>query len=129
NQSKVPRLGLEVRRRPLLETLEDRTLLSTFFVAAFGGNDANPGTSPQAPFQSIEAAVNASGNGDVIKVAGGTYGYNPAQDRNVSFLGPAVVSIFEKQIAILGGYTTADGFAAANPTANLTVIDGGGAVR
>jgi hypothetical protein len=58
--------------RPRLEGLEDRRLLSTYFVAT-NGSDRNPGTQAQ-PFGTIQHALNvASQPGDTIDVRGGTY--------------------------------------------------------
>jgi hypothetical protein len=71
------RVSMRSSRRLLIEHLEDRTLLSTFFVA-LSGSDATPdGTNPATPFRSVQAAINAaastSDGADVVKVASGTY--------------------------------------------------------
>jgi hypothetical protein len=109
--------------------LEDRTLPATHFVAP-SGTDLLTVSTPDNPFQSIMRAVNVAHNGDVIKVAAGTYTYNPAQDAGFStLLGfRAAVQVLGKQLTILGGYSTAD-WNNANPTVNLTTIDGRGVTR
>src|SRR5437660_2321478 len=68
-------------RRLSLEVLEDRTLLTTWFVWQFGGSDQFGNGTPNAPFQSIQQAINqAAAVGDTIKVAGGVYTYDPFND-------------------------------------------------
>ena len=55
-----------------LEALEDRCLLSSYFVASTG-NDHNPGTITQ-PFATIQHALNVATNpGDTVNVRAGTY--------------------------------------------------------
>jgi hypothetical protein len=52
--------------------LEARFLMTTYYVST-GGNNANPGTSINAPLQTIQQAVNAAMPGDTVLVRGGTY--------------------------------------------------------
>ncbi len=108
------------------EYLEDRDLLAVFTVAPNGNDGSGSGTA-MAPFRTIQHAVNAAADaGDTILVAAGSYTYDASQDTvNVQRTGTTnVVSVFNKQVNIYGGYTTANGFTVANPTANPTVIDG-----
>ncbi len=44
----------------------------TYYVATFG-SDRNSGSSPQAPFKSIQHAIETVGPGGTIKIMGGTY--------------------------------------------------------
>lgn len=120
--AKSPRRGGR-RRRPGLERLEDRQLLTTWFVAP-GGSDSAAGTAA-APFRSIQTAVNrAAASGDAIKIAAGSYTYNPAADVTSQGFGvAAVVELHQKQLFIQGGFSTAD-WETYNPEANRTVIDG-----
>ena len=58
--------------QPQLETLEERTLLSTYFVSPTG-NNANPGTL-LSPFKTIQHALNVAAHaGDTVEVRAGTY--------------------------------------------------------
>ncbi len=114
--------------RPKLsaEYLEDRDLLAVFAVAP-NGNDASGLGTASAPFRTIQHAVNVAAiGGDSILVAAGSYTYDASQDTlPIQQSGTTnVVTIFNKQVNIYGGYTATNGFAAANPIANPTFIDG-----
>jgi hypothetical protein len=88
-----------------LETLEDRTVPSTFYASVTTGADGNNG-SAAAPFGSIQHAINVAQSGDTILLAGGDYGFNAAEDQFSSVLGTgAVAFILNKQLTILGGYS------------------------
>src|SRR4051794_155565 len=60
------------RPRPVLESLEDRTLLSNYYVSP-AGNDAGSGASPADPFRTIRKAINLAQPGDVVNLAPGDY--------------------------------------------------------
>lgn len=61
-------------RRPLaIERLEDRRVLSTYYVAT-NGNDSSNGLSQSDAFRTIQHGLNAANKpGDSVLVAGGTY--------------------------------------------------------
>src|SRR6478736_5597021 len=61
-----------VRRTNCVETLENRTLLSSTWYVAVNGSDSNPGTLA-APFRTIQQAANHSAWGDAVDIRGGTY--------------------------------------------------------
>src|ERR1700724_3758393 len=56
----------------IIESLEQRTLLSATWFVATNGSDSNPG-SLAAPFKSIQRAANVANSGDVVDIRGGTY--------------------------------------------------------
>ena len=68
---------------------------------------------PANPYHTIQAAVSAAVNGDLIKVAKGTYS--------------EAVQITEKKVELLGGYAGSGDFNSANPQTNVTIISGTGA--
>ncbi len=77
-----------------------------------------------APCRTIQFAVNQSNSGDTILVAAGTYTFDSSRDPCSAPLGTAgVVCVVNKQLTILGGYT-ARNWSDADPTANVTTIDG-----
>src|SRR5437660_12855550 len=85
NRSTTPghsprRQGPRPRRLPL-EVLEDRTLLTTWFVWQFGASDQFGHGTPNAPFQSIQQALHpATAAGAPTTVAAGARPYNPFND-------------------------------------------------
>jgi len=77
-----------------------------------------------SPCQTIQYAVNLAVSGDTILVASGIYTYNSAADTCSEFIGTtAVVCILNEQLTILGGYATSN-WSTANPSTNVTIIDG-----
>jgi hypothetical protein len=61
------------RRAAIVETLENRQLLSSsWFVATSGGSDLNPGTLA-LPFKTIQAAANVAQSGDHVEIETGIY--------------------------------------------------------
>jgi hypothetical protein len=112
--------------RPTLEVLEERAVPTLWFVSSFSGFDgpAN-GLSPQAPLRSIQAAVNRAASGDAIAVTGGLYTFNPAQERFSFQQGlTSVVEVFDKKLAIVGGFDLA--FQAQDLAHTPSIIDGSG---
>lgn len=66
----------QLRARPALERLEDRTLLaSNIFVATTGSDSSGQGTIT-SPFATLAKAVNVANPGDTIILRGGTYSGN-----------------------------------------------------
>lgn len=98
---------------------------TTWRVAATGTDNASCGTTAQ-PCRTIQQAVNLSGSGDTILVAAGTYTHSGGTC--LDGISTAVVCVLSKHLTILGGYTTSN-WGSANPTSNLTVIDGQNAHR
>ena len=74
-----------------------------------GSSSGSGNGSASNPYRTIQAAVNAASNGDVIKVAKGTYS--------------EAVKI-EQKVSLLGGFAGNGDFNTANPQANVTIIKG-----
>lgn len=103
--------------------------ISTTRYVSPNGNDRNNNCANfQVPCRTIQNAVNYSSSNDIIKVAEGTYTYDPGVD-NCSFLQtPAIACFVDKRLTIIGGYSE-DNWLFPNPDENLTIIDGGGSYR
>lgn len=96
-----------------------RLLVSTIHVAPSGSDSDLCGLATE-PCKTIQRAVNIAVEGDIILVAKGTYtGSNPCPTSTNA----SVVCIQNKHLTILGGYTT-NNWSVANPTQNVTIIDG-----
>jgi parallel beta-helix repeat protein len=69
-----PKSSDRVSRRPapVVEPLEGRLLLTTYYVATNGSN-LNNGTSVNTPYATLQNAVNKTVAGDTVYVRGGTY--------------------------------------------------------
>jgi parallel beta-helix repeat protein len=84
---------------------------------------------PQGPpvcnFNSIQAAVDIAGNGDIIKVAAGTYTDLHVRPRNDILTTGVVTQIvyLNKSVTIRGGYTAPNFTDPPNPSVNLTILD------
>jgi hypothetical protein len=75
-----------------------------------GSSSGSENGTPSNPYHTIQAAVNAAANGDIIKVAQGTYS--------------EAVQISQKKVQLLGGFVGGGDFNSANPQANKTIIEG-----
>lgn len=80
-------------------------------------------SSSASPCRTIQYAANQSASGDRILVAQGIYTYNAGTDLCSFLQTRAVVCFVDKNLTILGGYSTSN-WSIANPSVNLTVIDG-----
>lgn len=87
------------------------------------GSDSGHCLSPLSPCRTIQYAVNQAASGDIILVAGGYYYYNAGVDPCPFLQTRAVVCFVDKQLTILGGYSTTN-WSLADPGANPTIIDG-----
>ena len=66
--------------------------------------------SVSSPYKTIQAAINAASNGDIIQVAKGTY--------------PEAIQITQKKVQLLGGFAGNGNFTSSDPQANVTIIAG-----
>jgi hypothetical protein len=98
---------------------------STIFHVAPSGQDAPTCGAQSAPCKTIQYAVNMAFSGDTVKVAEGVYTFSPDDDVCTGRIAgsSAVVCYIDKELTILGGYTTSS-WSSANPAANPTIIDG-----
>ena len=64
-------LAAELTRRAVLEVLEERQLLSTYYVSPDGSDSAAGGSS--TPWATLQNAANQVQAGDVVQVAAGDY--------------------------------------------------------
>ena len=74
------------------------------------GSGSSGNGSVSNPYNNIQAAVNAASNGDIIKVAKGTYAGG--------------LMIDQKKVQLLGGFAGGGNFSTANPQSNVTIISG-----
>ena len=97
------------------------TLLFTFIVCCFalfsqnqicvdGSSGGSENGTPSNPYHTIQSAVAAASNGDIVKVAKGTYS--------------EAVQVSQKKVQLLGGFAGSGDFNSANPQANVTIIEG-----
>src|SRR5579859_3511318 len=71
NQHCKPGVRSRAARRSVIEMIEPRVLLSTYFVST-SGSDGAAGTL-HAPFRTIQHAANLARPGDTVLIRGGTY--------------------------------------------------------
>ncbi|WP_145448519.1 beta strand repeat-containing protein, partial [Gimesia panareensis] len=121
------------------EVLEDRTLLTTFFVdddytaaSDFTGTDTDPGTGGDqnavwnvTAFATIQDAVTAAAaSGDTIRVAAGTYSGLISLNKSVDLLGANAGVDPNSMARAAESIIDHAGFYAINPTADDVTIDG-----
>lgn len=95
---------------------------ATIRVAPDGTDAAGCGSTSQ-PCKTIQFAINQAVTGDFLKIATGSYTYNPANNPCTFLNTPAVACVYNKNLTIAGGFSTSD-WDNYNPAQNLTVIDG-----
>jgi parallel beta-helix repeat protein len=92
-----------------------------------------PAGPPACGYATVQEAVDAAGDGDVIKVAGGVYSGVQGRPAPPGYNGPAVITqvvYISKSLTLRGGYTTSNGFAdPPDPIANPSVLDAQGQGR
>jgi len=112
------------RRRPVFECVENRVVLSTFFVSPTGSYDGQPA------YTTIQAGINAAHNGDTIEVAPGTYHENPIVNKTLTLLGieedvnptlgtrtnPANESTVAGTLSVTANDVVVNGFTLTNPS-------------
>ena len=106
----------------IMPLLQVQASTATRYVST-SGNDSGSCNNAVSPCRTIQYAMNKSVSGDSILVARGTYTYSAASDPCSFLLTRAVVCLLNKNLTIRGGYLPTD-WSTANPTTNLTVIDG-----
>jgi hypothetical protein len=85
-------------------------LFSQNTICVDGSAGGSQNGTPENPYHTIQVAVEAASNGDVIKVAKGTYS--------------EFVQINQKKVQLLGGFAGSGNFDSADPQANKTIISG-----
>ncbi|MDR2971098.1 MAG: T9SS type A sorting domain-containing protein [Bacteroidales bacterium] len=86
------------------------TVLSQNYICVDCNSSGSENGTPSNPYRTIQAAVNAASNGDIIKVAKGAYS--------------EAVQISQKKVQLLGGFAGNGIFDSADPQANITIING-----
>jgi uncharacterized repeat protein (TIGR01451 family) len=141
----APRFGLLVSLGATLLTLVVLVALTHVALAAPPDSNAARGAAsadvhtvctagpPDCDFSTVQAAVDAAGQGDLIKVAHGTYTDLAVRPAPAGYWGPEVVTqvvYISQTVTIRGGYTTTNGFAdPPDPQAHPSTLDAGGQGR
>src|SRR5262245_31643432 len=86
----------EMRKRPVVQPLEPRALLSTVYVDANAPGATQDGTSWATAYTGVQAALTAATPGTEIRVANGTYKPTSGTSRTLSF-------VLKNGVSLLGG--------------------------
>lgn len=86
----------------LVEKLEGRLLLTSYYVSTAGDN-ANPGTSIDAPLRTIQQAVDTAMPGDIVLVRGGTYRETVTTPRSGTALARITIRNYENEVVTVSG--------------------------
>jgi uncharacterized repeat protein (TIGR01451 family) len=95
------------------------------------GTDSGACTNPAQPCRTVQHAMDRAGDGDVIKVAQGTYTGVQRRSAPLGYIGSGVITqvvYIGKSVTLRGGYTAAN-WETADPAANPTVLDAQGLGR
>src|SRR5688500_6549603 len=99
-----------VARVTLVEALEPRELLATYYVSPSGA-DANPG-SLAAPFRTIQRAANAAQAGDVVTVRAGVYRETVRPPRSGTAAAPITFQAYPGEQVTVSGADVVGGWSA-----------------
>jgi hypothetical protein len=101
--SPSPVLGARVRGllQCGIEALEPRRLLSVYFVATTGSDQA--GGTFQAPFQTIQRAASVAQPGDLVLIEGGTYQETVTPATSGTAAKPITFAAYDNQAVIISG--------------------------
>ena len=80
-----------------------RATRTVFFVAAAAGNDANRGTSLNAPLRTIQKAVDAAMPGDTVLVRGGTYRETVSTPRSGTSTARITIRNYRNEVVTVSG--------------------------
>ena len=90
-----------MNRRPV-ESLEQRILLSSWYVSSSAGSNANAGTFDQ-PFQTIQAAANVAQPGDTVFIRGGVYRETVVPPRSGTSTQPITFQPYHGERVVIDG--------------------------
>lgn len=97
---------------------------------AVGGRDDTDCSDASLPCLTPQYAINEASPGDVIKIAAGVYvSVTTHAFTTTGAYSFTQIAFISKTLTLSGGYTVTDNWAAANPAANPTVFNAGGAGR
>ena len=102
--------GAAIARLTLVEALEPRELLATYYVSP-SGVDVNPG-SLAAPFRTIQRAANAARAGDVVTVRAGVYRETVRPPRSGTAAAPITFQAYPGEQVTVSGADVVGGWSA-----------------
>ncbi len=75
----------------------------TYYVSAAEGNNNNPGTAPDKPFRTIQAAINKAQAGDTVYVRGGSYAERLHVQKAGASETPILISAYQGEHPVIDG--------------------------